>query len=322
MDKKLIEKYLSNSYAQIGLLAFFLVLYILTKNSIFGILFAVSLIVTVALEIWGGTKTHGWKHELKDTAITLGGIIVLWFVLTILLNSSVPINAVVSCSMLPNIERGDLILVQGADPIGYEVELTEKELSSLQAPESIISAGTAGTFVVNGSIYSYCAQHRENICNLFVSNPELFTEKRGPFTFNYGTCTRHNGNVELITPCVVSVDYAGETYYANMSHDTIVYGPPSGDLYSYTGDIIHRLFFKIRSSGRTYYLTKGDNNPTFDIQSFDYSVLLGNRAPSEEDYKGKILLRIPYLGYPKLFISGFVSETINCGTTLEYPVVS
>ena len=322
MDKKLLERYTNNSYAQLGLLAIFLVLYVLTKNSIFGILFAIALIATVALEVWGGTKKHGWKHELKDTAITLGGIIVFWFVLTIVLNSSVPINAVVSCSMLPNVERGDLILVQGADPIGYELELTQEELSALQSPEATISAGAAGTFKVNGSIYSYCSQHKENLCTLFVSNPEIFTEQKGPFTFNYGTCTRHDGTIELITPCVTSVEYKGATYYTNLSHDTIVYGPPAGDLYSYTGDIIHRLFFKINVGEETYYLTKGDNNPTFDIQVYDYSVMLGNRAPSSSDYKGKILVQVPYLGYPKLFISGFVSETVNCGTTLEYPTVS
>ena len=121
MDWKFLERYTKNSYAQIGILALFLILYILTKNSIFGILFAVALVATVALEVWMGTKSHGWKHELKDTAICLGGIVLLWFALTIVLNSPVPINAVVSCSMLPNVERGDLILVQGAEPLGYEV---------------------------------------------------------------------------------------------------------------------------------------------------------------------------------------------------------
>ncbi len=322
MGKNLLERYTKNSYAQIGLLAIFLILYILTKNSIFGILFAVALVATVVLEIWSGTKSHGWKHELKDTAICLGGIVIFWFALTVILNSPVPINAVVSCSMLPNIERGDLIIVQGAEPIGYEVELSKEELDAIQSPEVAVSAGTMGSFKLNGSIYSYCSQHRNDLCTLFTANPEIFKETRGPFTFHYGTCTRKQGTIELLTPCMEFVEFRGQAYFTNLTHDTIVYAPPAGDLYSYTGDIIHRLYFKINSGGETYYLTKGDNNPVFDIQVYDYSVMLGNRAPASENYRGKILLQIPYLGYPKLFISGFVSETLNCGTTLEYPIVS
>lgn len=322
MDRKLLEQYTQNPYAQLGFLAILLLLYILTKISIFGILFAIALIVTVALEIWLGSKKHGWKGELKDTAISLAGIVILWFALTIILNTSVPINAVVSCSMLPNVERGDLILVQGADPIGYEIELTEQELADLQSPTTSVSAEGFGSFELQGSLYSYCVQHKDDVCSLFASNPSIFSETKGPFTFQYGSCIRESPEVLLSTPCITSVDFRGETYYTNLSHDTIVYTPPKGDLYSYTGDIIHRLFFKISSGGETYYLTKGDNNPMFDIQAYDYSAMIGNTAPSFQNYKGKILLQIPFLGYPKLFISGFFAETANCDSTLEFPTVS
>ncbi|MBD3397596.1 hypothetical protein GF412_00480 [Candidatus Micrarchaeota archaeon] len=322
MGKKLLELYSKNPYYQLGLLAFLLILYIFTKVSMFGVLFAVALVATVALEIWLGSKKHGWKGELKDTAISLAGIVVLWFALTIILNTSVPINAVVSCSMLPNVERGDLILVQGAEPLGYEIDLSEQELSALQSHTSTVTAEGLGSFELQGSLYSYCVQHKDEVCTLFASSPGIFSEQKGPFTFNYGECIRESEEVSLSTPCIHSVDFKGETYYTNLSHDTIVYAPPSGDLYSYTGDIIHRLFFKIRSGGETYYLTKGDNNPMFDVQAYDYSAMLGNNAPSSGHYKGKILFKVPFLGYPKLFISGFYAETANCGSTLEYPSVS
>lgn len=322
MAKKLLEHYSKNAYCQLGLLAFLLLLYILTKISIFGILFAVALLATVALEIWLGSKKHGWKGELKDTAISLAAIVVLWFALTIILNTSVPINAVVSCSMLPNVERGDLILVQGADPLGYEIELTEQELEAIQSPATTVVAEGLGSFELQGSLYSYCLQNKEDVCTLFASSPGIFSEQKGPFTFKYGECTRKSPEVTLSTPCIRSVDFKGKTYYTNLSHDTIVYGPSPGDLYSYTGDIIHRIYFKISSGGETYYLTKGDNNPMFDIQAYDYSAMLGNRAPSSQNYKGKILFQVPFLGYPKLFISGFYAETANCGSTLDYPTVS
>jgi hypothetical protein len=160
------------------------------------------------------------------------------------------------------------------------------------------------------------------MCDAFTSEPERFSESRGPFTFNYAKCGRVSGDVILITPCVESVDFRGEKYFANLSHDTMVYGPREGNIYYYTGDIIHRVFFKIDSGGETYYLTKGDNNPIFDVQVYDYSLMMGNDAPSSSDYKGKILFRLPILGYPKLFISGFFSETAHCDSTLNYTTVS
>jgi hypothetical protein len=322
MGQKLLELYSKNAYCQLGLLAAFLLLYVITKISVFGVLFAVALLATVALEIWQGSKKHGWKGELRDTAISLAAIVALWFALTIILNTSVPINAVVSCSMLPNVERGDLILVQGADPLGYEVELTGQELASIQSPDTKVVAEGLGSFTLKGSIYSYCLQHKDEVCALFASSPGIFSEQKGPFTFNYGKCTRDSPEVMLSTPCIHSVDFRGTTYYTNLSHDTIVYAPPPGDLYSYTGDIIHRIYFKINSGGETYYITKGDNNPMLDIQAYDYSAMLGNTAPSSQDYKGKILLQIPFLGYPKLFISGFYAETANCDSTLDYPTVN
>lgn len=318
--KAYLKKYSEDAYLQIGLLVALLLLYVLTKTSIFGVLFAIALIGTVAVEIWMGSKKRGWKEELKDTVISLVGIVVLWFALTIILNSPVPINAVVSCSMLPNVERGDLIIVQGADPVGYEVELSSEELSALQASEVTIYFKDGSSFKLNGSIYSYCAQNRNEVCNSFINSPEDFSEQRGPLTFHYGACTRQKGEIGLVTPCVESVDFGSTRYLTNISHDTIVYTPPKGDLYSYTGDIIHRLYFKIHSGGETYYLTKGDNNPVFDIQVYDYSVNLGNTAPSSKDYKGKIFFKIPVLGYPKLFISGFFSETAQCDSNLIYPL--
>ncbi len=317
-----IGRYARNTWVQIGALALLILLYVATKISLFGILFAVALVGTVAMEVFSGAKSRGWKEEAKDTAVSLGAIIVLWLALGFVLNSPVPINAVVSCSMLPNVERGDLILVQGAEPIGYELELSGSELESLQADEVMVTAGDMGTFIVNGSLYSYCSQHRDPVCNTFATAPEIFSESRGPFTFNYGECERVKGEVILVTPCVESVDFEGQEYFANLSHDTIVYGPQEGNIYFYTGDIIHRVFFKVNSGGETYYLTKGDNNPIFDVQVYDYSLSMGNDAPSSPDYKGEILFRIPMLGYPKLFISGFFSETVNCDSTLNYTVVS
>ncbi|MBN2121741.1 hypothetical protein JW721_01625 [Candidatus Micrarchaeota archaeon] len=320
--RELLEGYARDTRVQLGALILLVLLYAITKISLFGILFALVLVGTVAMEVLSGAKSRGWKEELKDTLISLGAVVVLWLSLGFILNSPVPINAVVSCSMLPNVERGDLILVHGDAPAGYGVSLTKSELEALQKDETLVRAEGIGEFYVNGSLYSYCAQHRDAICNAFTSAPSHFSEQKGPFTFNYAKCERNKGEIVLVTPCVESVYFKGQEYFANLSHDTIVYGPREGNLYYYTGDIIHRVFFLIESGGETYYLTKGDNNPIFDIQVYDYSINMGNDAPSSSDYKGKILFRLPFIGYPKLFISGFFSETVNCDSTLDYPTVS
>lgn len=320
--RELVEGYARDTKVQVGALALLVLLYALTKISLFGVLFAVVLVGTVAMEVLSGAKSRGWKEELKDTLISLGAVVVLWLSLGFVLDSPVPINAVVSCSMLPNVERGDLILVRGGEPAGYGITLTESELGELQEDETLVKAEGIGEFYVNGSIYAYCSQHRDAICTQFASTPSKFSEHKGPFTFNYAKCERERGEITLVTPCVESVYFEGREYFANLSHDTIVYGPAEGNLYYYTGDIIHRVFFLIESSGETYYLTKGDNNPIFDLQVYDYSLAMGNDAPSSSEYKGKILFRFPFLGYPKLFISGFFAETVNCDSTLEYPTVS
>lgn len=319
---ELVGKYAANTWVQVGALAALLILYALTKVSIFGILFAVVLVGTVALEVFSGAKSRGWKEEAKDTAVSLAAIVALWLVLSFILNSPVPINAVVSCSMLPNVERGDLILVHGDAPTAYGIELSESELEALQSPETLVRAEGIGEFYVNGSMYAYCTQHADPVCTAFASSPESFSEVRGPFTFNYAECGRIKGNIVLVSPCVESVEFKGKEYLTNLSHDTIVYAPYEGDVFSYTGDIIHRVFFRMDSGGETYYLTKGDNNPVFDVQVYDYSMKIGNRAPSSSRYRGKILFRLPVLGYPKLFISGFFAETVNCDSTLNYTTVS
>ena len=77
--KSLLKQYSENAYAQIGLLVALLLFYVLTKNSFFGILFAIALIGTVAVEIWIGSNKRGWKEELKDTVISLVAIVILWF---------------------------------------------------------------------------------------------------------------------------------------------------------------------------------------------------------------------------------------------------
>lgn len=317
----LAERLATDSVLQFGVIALTLLLYILTKSGIFGVLVMLEIVGIVALEVRHGVRKHGWKHEAREIAVSLGAILLLWACAMFIMRTPVPLNAVVSCSMLPAIERGDLVLVQGEEPAGYEILLTPEEFAQLNS-SPVVHLPDGRNITLKGSIYTYCAQYQSDpACRQFVSSPESFHETRGPFTFHYGACTRESrqGEYGITTPCLTSVDVKGARYYPNFAHDTIVYGPAPGDLYSLAGDIIHRLYFKVRVGDSTYYLTKGDNNPVMDIQEYSYSRGMGNSPPGNSQYKGKVIGKIPYIGYLKLFISGFFSETVNCDSTLELP---
>jgi len=319
----LVDRLATDTVLQFGIIALTLILYIITKSGIFGILVMLEIVGIVALEIRHGVKKHGWKHEAREIVISLIAILIIWFFAMAVMGTSVPLNAVVSCSMLPNIERGDLVIVQGSEPSGYEITLTEEEFAQLSSSIVTIHSSDSSN-ELKGSLYTYCAQYpADPTCREFFANPSSFYEARGPFTFHYGTCTRESRKNEfsITTPCLTHVDFKGVPYYPDFTHDTIVYGPAQGDLYSLAGDIIHRLYFKIKMGDSTYYLTKGDNNPVMDIQEYSYSRAMGNTPPGNSQYKGKVIGRIPYIGYLKLFISGFFSETTNCDSTLELPPI-
>ncbi|MDD2655875.1 MAG: hypothetical protein PHQ80_04375 [Candidatus ainarchaeum sp.] len=318
----IVDKFSTDWVYQFSLIGITLALYIITKNSLFGVLVLLELLFIVALEIRHGVRKHGWKAELRDIAISLGAILLLWFAAMFVMGTSVPLNAVVSCSMLPNIERGDMVLVQGSQPAGYEVEISQQEFAQLNGSPTVYPPD-GSTRLLRGSLYTYCAQFpTDATCRQFFADPASFHEARGPFSFQYGKCTRENreGRFSYQTPCLEYVEFNGTKYYPDLSHDTIVYGPAQGDLYSLAGDIIHRVYFTVHVGDSTFYLTKGDNNPVMDIQEYSYSMEMGNSPPGQAQYKGKVVGRVPFIGYLKLFTAGFFSETTNCDSTLATPM--
>jgi hypothetical protein len=102
---------------------------------------------------------------------------------------------------------------------------------------------------------------------------------------------------------VTYLEVNGRKYYTNLSNDVVVYAPQPDEIYSSVGDIIHRAYIRLddTSTGQVYFLTKGDNNPIFDMQVYQDG--MGNYPVQLNRSKGRVLLDIPYLGYLKLFIS-------------------
>ncbi len=285
---------------------------------LFGIAIAIEIFAFVAFEVKSGVKHHGWKNEILDTVIALAFAIVLWYGAGFLLNTETPVSGVVSCSMLPNLQRGDFVFVQGAEVNAYDIEMTSSQVESLSGPAKITYGNESKT--IPGSIFPYCVSNLgSSMCNQFVQNPSSFVEKKGAFTYRYERCplTYKDGS-QAYQPCLKSVEFEGTEYLTNYSNDIIIFQPPSHDFYSIIGDIVHRTFFRINVDGEYYYVTRGDNNPFLDIQAYDYRYGMVNRPVPEEYLRGKVIGRLPLLGYFKLFISGFFSADSQCDTQLEY----
>ncbi len=304
MKKPQAEKLgiLANQNFVYGLIILFFIFYLLSGFWMFGLLVGLCIFWVVLLEFWIGAKAHGWRSELWETALALLLAVVLWFGAGYVLQTPSPLNAIVSCSMLPHLQRGDMVVLSG-----------DRLSAPLEEVSSVGGIGTASVYTgeskvaeVHGSIYSYCAQHQGfALCNSFVTDPSKFTERQGELTFGYGKCgilfpktgERQEG------PCVTFLEVNGRRYYDNLGNDVGVYAPNKDEYYSRVGDIIHRVFIKLKSGNQTYFLTKGDNNPIFDVQVYDEKSGTGNRPVEVQRAKGRVLVTIPVVGYLKLFIS-------------------
>ncbi|MEK6981408.1 MAG: hypothetical protein AABX38_00630 [Candidatus Micrarchaeota archaeon] len=302
---------------QLFILFLTLLAYVLTQNLIFGILVAFEFVVFLGFEFSEGTKQHGLKHEIIDTVIALVFALSLWLGLSLALNTSSPLSAVVSCSMLPNLDRGDMVLIQGATINSFEQNISKSEIASLTS-ENVVAyyANNLSSFAVKGSIYAYCSFNVNPVCLDFIKSPQNFYEMHGDLRFNYKICEVNTASGVQKQPCVSSASYKGTQINFDNSRDIIVFQPAKEDIYARSGDIIHRAQIKLNENGKYYYLTKGDNNPVFDIQVYDYLNGAGNLPVEQSRVKGKTLIRVPYLGYFKLFLSGFFNSPAQCKTQL------
>lgn len=115
-------------------------------------------------------------------------------------------------------------------------------------------------------------------------------------------CTVEGRNGEKnFTFCTTAVILDGKEYLEDENSDVIVYEPNP----SYYGLIIHRAFLKLEVMNETYYLTKGDNNPSLDQEA-------GIQWVSPEQVHGKVIARIPYVGFFKLFLFMQFNEPKGC----------
>lgn len=308
-ETALVKKFSSyKNYAYYALVACFVLFLLLKANAMFSLLFllliGLLMVFIVASESVAGFFSGGLKNEAREVVLAILWALCIWFALGMLLGSKVPFNGVVSCSMVPSLERGDLLVLRGESAQGATgiVTLKQGELESIGNLALVNYKGESHSF--NGSIFSYCVAHNtESICKDFSTKPSAFEEFHGPIRFTYDYCERVtlSGKPLQREICVAQISYNGKVL--EPTNDVAVYEPNKGDFFSYSGDIVHRIVARLQYGNSTKYIIKGDNNPVADMQVYDYKHGIGNTPVGSERVKGIVLFKVPYVGFFKLAIS-------------------
>jgi signal peptidase I len=279
------------------------------------------IIALLLLEMRNGFKETGYARNIIELAGAIAFVIVFWFALRLLLNTPNPIDVVPSCSMLPALQRGDMIILQGLGSAP----------GSIRAPTVNVTPAQASS-MMNGSESLECVAYRFSGQSAYVSQyvapgdsiglyrstasgGEIVPEsKQGGNLVKYACGVQQvrfaNGTVrnEAYTSSITVLNH---TISGDINNSIIVYMTTPSDLFYREGDtfIVHRVYAVLDAGGSYYFLTKGDNNPGLDMQ---YS----NLPPNATQVEGRMILSIPYLGYLKLILSGSTTQPAGCNSTV------
>ncbi|MGC8729834.1 MAG: hypothetical protein ACP5RP_00400 [Candidatus Micrarchaeia archaeon] len=279
------------------------------------------IIIAIVMDFRYSIKSTGYKRTVTEIAIGLGAIVVLWLCLIFFLHTNHPLDVVPSCSMLPKIRPGDLLLISGV-----------QNIKDINAP------------IINVTNYSYDSwmqnyQRDELECVFYdKSNPTRISQNYvegyaiGLYSPYYNaivpnssqqynlvkyTCQERKlllpNNTYTYIAYTSSISIAGKTIYGDNNNTVIVYKTLPQDSFYKEGSrfVVHRVYAIINASGSYYFLTKGDNNPGLDIQ-------YGNYPASFSDIEGKLVYNVPYIGYIKLLLNGELAQTTGCNQTIVH----
>ncbi|MFH1751025.1 MAG: hypothetical protein ABH863_05075 [Candidatus Micrarchaeota archaeon] len=231
-------------------------LYVQFKHMLFGV---ASLLLLLALflrdALPASSDSKSIKSSLYELGFALAAALAVWYGLGFILQTPTPIDVVTSCSMLPALDRGDLIILQGGEIKALEVEV----------PRTV--------------------DFRD-------------------FTTSKCNITEIATGIQRSETCTTGLTINGKTYPFDTSGDIVVYEPNSA--FRDLGLVVHRTVMKLKFKDKVVYLIKGDNNPAPDIFGITQSFA------EEEQIKGRTIMRVPYIGYLKLFLSLQFDEPANC----------
>jgi signal peptidase I len=318
------------------LLLFLLIVVYAVHNSFdIGIIIFALIILILVLEARVSVAVEGKKKSIVDIGIALGIAIAFWIILVIVLQTSSPIDAVASCSMLPALHRGDLVVLHGiVNPVEFAdehhipmVNVSSSEFNYMESnmnneflayyaylnnnkseitdiiPKGVeYSIGLYNTECVN--TYSY--EHKNY--NLYKCYMQNSTQSNNLIKYTYAMGKDSVNGVNYSAVYTSGIRIGNVSLTQNFSNPIIVYRTTSRDYFS--GDIIHRLYAIVNASGSYYFLTMGDNNPGLDIEFANYPA-------NESSVIGYVIADIPIVGYLKLIISGQFGSVAGCNEVMS-----
>lgn len=320
-------------YVLYALLLVFIAAYIATGNIALGALAFITLIITLVAELQSSVAEEGARRTIYEIITAIVAVVVLFAVLTVVLQARFPpISAVASCSMLPTLHRGDLVILHGIP--NMTAFLVSHSIPIVNVSPSQMNATLANMDNEFLAFYAYDPSNESKISDLgnqqgvpiglYNTRCLNIYSEQGQFgdyyrcfvgsaqgsnliQYNYsiGSIAAGNSTESIILTQDISID--GHEVNEDYSNPIIVYQTTPSD--SFTGDIVHRLVAAIRAGNQYYLLTKGDNNQGLDIQFSNYPI-------TENNTIGYVIADIPYVGYLKLIMSGQLVTPAGCNTTI------
>lgn len=308
------------------LLVILIIAYIFTSIVLLGVFAFLLFIAILVIEFRISLKSEGAKKTTMDIIIAVVfAVVVFWVIPSALLQTTSPINVVASCSMLPVMHRGDLVLLHGIKntseflqkyniPVvnvsqqqfsGMVDNMHEEFLAPLPYTDNnILTANPSGIITDSNIAYQIGMFRCIGASSCYIS-PD---SQPGLIKYNYGIANvvTPSGTYEIVY--VPSIVIGNTNVTENYSNPIIVYKTIKNDSF-YPEVIIHRVFAALKVGNSYYFLTKGDNNAVLDIEAGNYPI-------NSSDVLGYVVASVPYLAYPSLIIRGEVGSVPGCNQTI------
>ncbi len=304
-------------------------------NVVVGAAALLLILIILVFEVKASVSDTGLKQSLIDIFSAVLAAVVVWFFLIVALRTNAPVDAVSSCSMLPALHRGDLVVLRGIDNASlfvskYRVPVFNVSRSAFLSMQRNISKEFIAYFAYfngNKSQVSYTIPANKSyqiglyntVCisqSIYLNSPGSIYRCAVPeqsqqnnlirYSYAIGKLALPNATVSAIYTSDISV--AGISAVENYSNPIIVYQTNSRDTFG--GSIIHRLYAVLNVSGSYYFLTKGDNNQALDLQ-------FGNYPANQSSVLGYVIATVPVVGYVKLLLSGQIVTPPGCNQQLQ-----
>ncbi len=319
------------------------VAYVLTSNSLAGMLSAFFLVVIIVATLRYSIREEGIKKTVKEVIEAVVAVAAVWLILIVALQTTSPVQAVVSCSMLPNLQLGEMLLVHGISNLGYFA--AQEKVPIVNVNSSAFNAMLAGMNenLLNDEFlqyYPYVPGNKSAILNTsgIVTDSQVYDvglyntkcvdqyiyyhdysrlyscyvpvqdQRSNLIRYNYsiGNATISGRQYKIVYTSGITI--GNTTIIENYSNPIILYETVPQDYFQSNITIVHRLVAVINVSGSYYALTKGDNNPALDIE-------FGNYPAAGKNVESYVIAKVPYLGYLKLAFGG--ADTSGCNQVIE-----